>query len=212
MDGMFKGLDLEDHWQNILVLDKRLLQFAWESIPVLRKQRVCRLPSINFLRDRLLNVKQSDFHGDALLHPGNDVFYVLNPNGDLVNTEKLFASVLDSSWSGVVGESPSQEQFRVALEEQDIFMYFGHSSGQRFFKSSRIKELTKCAVSFLFGCSSGKLQRLGDYDPLGAPVDYLIAGRLVTHYHSSIIMILVQRLSQICGTLQIVTWTDFHSV
>ena len=41
----------------ILILDKYIQMLPWESLPCLQNQSVSRLPSITFLRDRILLVK-----------------------------------------------------------------------------------------------------------------------------------------------------------
>jgi separase len=39
-----------------------------------------------------------------------------------------------------------------------------------------VKKLDQCAVTLLMGCSSGKLQDAGEFDPWGMPKNYLIGG------------------------------------
>ena len=51
-------------------------------------------------------------------------FYVLNPRGDLPNTEKVFAGWFtnEQGWRGVVGRSPTSEEFTVALQNHSLFV------------------------------------------------------------------------------------------
>lgn len=55
--------------------------------------------------------------------------------------------------------------------------YFGHGSGEQYVKSTQIKRLPNCALTMLFGCSSGKLREAGDFEPWGTPFTYLLGGR-----------------------------------
>lgn len=54
--------------------------------------------------------------------------------------------------------------------------YFGHSAGQSFLRGTTVRNLSKCAVSLLMGCSSGKMESNGEYDPHGYILNYLVAG------------------------------------
>ncbi|OAD80731.1 hypothetical protein PHYBLDRAFT_103298, partial [Phycomyces blakesleeanus NRRL 1555(-)] len=54
--------------------------------------------------------------------------------------------------------------------------YFGHSAGQSFIRGQRIRNLPRCAVALLMGCSSGSLDRKKEYDPDGYVLNYLLGG------------------------------------
>ncbi|KAI7907851.1 peptidase family C50-domain-containing protein, partial [Cokeromyces recurvatus] len=54
--------------------------------------------------------------------------------------------------------------------------YFGHSAGQAFMRGTTVRQLPKCAVSLLMGCSSGVLEANGEFDPYGYVLNYLLAG------------------------------------
>ena len=73
----------------ILLLDKNLQSIPWESIPCLRGRSVSRVPSISFLRDRLLDRGRGDKAVSTC-----KVSYVLNPAGDLKSTQKEFEDTL----------------------------------------------------------------------------------------------------------------------
>lgn len=75
-----------------------------ENIPILRKQAVSRLPCLSFLRDRILyaqskkftegkNLSREQNHGNDLHISKKNTFYVLNPSGDLVHTQKEFENL-----------------------------------------------------------------------------------------------------------------------
>lgn len=90
----------------ILILDKHLQMFPLESTPTLRYQSVSRLPCLSFLRDRILYAQSHasrvafDDFGLNALEEWKDVsvsrksaFYVVNPTGDLKDTQKEFESL-----------------------------------------------------------------------------------------------------------------------
>lgn len=171
----------------VLVLDKELHCFPWESLPCLDGQAVTRLPSLSCLRDRILQQQkqqQMDRGGNAI----NDKYkfrvdrsngaYVLNPAADLKATQARFRQPLSSlgGWEGVTESKPSEAQLKGYLQERDIFLYFGHGSGAQYIRSGTIRKLDKCAVALLMGCSSGSLIEAGEFEPYGTPMSYMQAG------------------------------------
>lgn len=167
-----------DH--TILILDKSVHMFPWESLPCLRGHSVSRLPSLASLRDRILMMHEKT---PGQLQPGfyadkTQGAYILNPGSDLVNTQKNFERDLTAlkTWEGIVNRAPSEEEFRRNLEERDVLLYFGHGSGAHFIRARTLKKLDRCSVALLLGCSSGALKDTGEYEPYGMPVNYLLGG------------------------------------
>ncbi|KAG6876650.1 hypothetical protein C0993_001514 [Termitomyces sp. T159_Od127] len=137
---------LEDHLQRLareniqklddehlfLVLDKNLQGLPWESIPVLRGRSVSRVPSVDFLHDRVIfaeRKREAIPTGRSLASTGAVVdprrgYYILNPSGDLHKTEARFrgwaADMEKAGWNGIIGRAPSEQQFLNALRNQDI--------------------------------------------------------------------------------------------
>ncbi|KAJ2792536.1 separin protein [Coemansia linderi] len=112
---------------------------------------------------------------------GSRVFYVLNPEGDLHRTQANFEEYLRHSgqrnWHGVIGRRPTPHECERGLLSSDIFMYFGHGGAENYISRAQIRGLLpKCSVALLFGCSSGQLRPMGEYDAMGTAIDYLIAG------------------------------------
>ncbi|KAI8048138.1 peptidase family C50-domain-containing protein [Gilbertella persicaria] len=176
----------------ILILDKHLQMLPLESMPLLRPQSVSRLPCLSFLRDRILHVRAyngrtafNDFGMIAtdqwtdLSISQNNAYYVLNPGGDLKDTQNEFESLFKSvrGWDGVIQRKPLELQMKEALQSRDLYMYFGHSAGQAFMRGTTVRQLPTCAVSLLMGCSSGILETHGEFDPYGYVLNYLLAGR-----------------------------------
>ncbi|KAG0140745.1 hypothetical protein CROQUDRAFT_99682 [Cronartium quercuum f. sp. fusiforme G11] len=173
-----------------LILDKTLQGFPWEVVPSLKGHSISRIPSLSFLRDRLLELDSpitSSADGPSVLHrlspsmPTIDVSrtaYILNPSGDLVSTQTQFESWLEShqGWSGIKKRAPTSEEVKQALMTSNLMLYFGHGGAEQYIRSITIKQLPRCAVTMLWGCSSGMLQDQGDFDPAGTPYAYLLAG------------------------------------
>ncbi|PLN79501.1 peptidase family C50-domain-containing protein [Aspergillus taichungensis] len=164
----------------VLVLDKALHMFPWESLPCLQGFPVCRVPSLECLRDRVLQFRneRTKKAGQGLRLNRNSGTYILNPTGDLQTTQGLFETGLSQleSWTGVVNRPPTEEEFKDGLESKDLFLYFGHGSGAQYIRGRTVKRLDRCAVTFLMGCSSGALTEAGEYEPYGTPMNYLHAG------------------------------------
>ncbi|KAL2866233.1 C50 family peptidase [Aspergillus lucknowensis] len=160
----------------VLVLDKSLHLFPWESLPCLQGLPVCRVPSLECLRDRVLQFSESQ--GTGLGIDRRNGTYILNPTGDLQTTQGTFEKDLSrlDGWNGVVNRQPTEEEFKDGLESKSLFLYFGHGSGAQYIRGRTVKRLDRCAVTFLMGCSSGTLTEAGEYEPYGTPMNYLQAG------------------------------------
>lgn len=118
-----------------LVLDRSLQSIPWESLPVLRGQSVSRIPSLEFLLDRMhlaeMQRQAAGQDGDPLIDrihvDARKTYYVLNPSGDLKGTEGRFSSWLKEmhgvGWGGIIGRAPSEQEFLNALSRKDLVMY-----------------------------------------------------------------------------------------
>ncbi|KHJ35897.1 putative cell division-associated protein bimb [Erysiphe necator] len=164
----------------ILILDKNLHSFPWESLPCLDGLAVSRLPSLESLRERLIpRPEKSDTSNlDGFFIDRSLGSYVLNPGGDLKHTLRIFKKELQAlqGWNGIINREPSEEEFKNNLSNSDLFLYFGHGSGSQYIRAREIQKLSKCAVTILMGCSSGALIETGEFEPYGPPVNYLHAG------------------------------------
>ncbi|KAI9755585.1 MAG: hypothetical protein M4579_004233 [Chaenotheca gracillima] len=164
----------------ILILDKSLHSFPWESLPCLQGRSVSRMPSLGCLRDRIISEQQRTAGDDAceFTVDRKKGAYVLNPSGDLTATQASFEEPLKSlkSWGSIVKREPTESEFKAALESQDLLLYFGHGSGAQYIRAKTIKLLSQCAVALLMGCSSGALTEAGEFEPYGTPMNYMQAG------------------------------------
>ncbi|KXN84922.1 Separin [Leucoagaricus sp. SymC.cos] len=171
-----------------LVLDKNLQGLPWESIPILRGRSVSRIPSVDFLIDRLEYVEVRKRYRravertsgvGAVVDPRKG-FFILNPSGDLRKTQERFKDWADgmkkTGWDGVVGKPISEQQFENALRQSDLVVYFGHGGGEQYLRSYKIRRLQTCAATMLWGCSSGALREMGDFDRTGTANAYMLGG------------------------------------
>ena len=194
-----------------LVLDKNVAGIPWESLPILRGRSISRIPSVDFLLDRLEYCTQMKVAGhsaaqgpvDRIVVDPRKTYYVLNPSGDLKNTEGRFLNWLKNmgsvGWDGIVGRAPSELQFSNALTRKDLVMYvdsrhvpsrlltlcssyFGHGGAEQYIRSHRLRHLPRCAATMLWGCSSGALKEMGDFDRIGTPYNYMLSGWSVPPY------------------------------
>ncbi|TKY84841.1 hypothetical protein EX895_005921 [Sporisorium graminicola] len=108
-------------------------------------------------------------------------FYLLNPGGDLVQSQDRFEPWLQGrsathGWRGIVGRQPIVDEFPDALSTSDLVLYFGHGGAEQFIRQSKVRELQRCAVAMLWGCSSAMLHNNGEFDGTGTPLNYMCAG------------------------------------
>jgi separase len=102
-----------------------------------------------------------------------------------------------------VGTRPSADQLTEALSSHEVFLYFGHGGGEQYIPLAALKQLHSCASSLLMGCSSGRLQQMGLYEPSGTIWAYLLAGKdchgatscLLPAFRSKFVLPLVQETS-----------------
>ncbi|TQV91416.1 hypothetical protein V2A60_008937 [Cordyceps javanica] len=176
----------EDGAHTILVLDKALHAFPWESLPCMDGLAVSRVPSLACLRQLITesNMPPKDKSVSDCL-PGHYVSsgagtYMLNPSSDLKNTQtffqKPFSAALDG-WTSIINRAPHEDEFEQALSKSDVFLYFGHGSGAQYIRGKTIRRLDKCRpASFLMGCSSAALTEAGEFECYGPVWNYMMAG------------------------------------
>lgn len=163
----------------VLVLDKALHAFPWESLPCMQGLAVSRVPSLACLR-RLLAEAKTPVAGPRGHHvSGRSVSYMLNPSSDLEKTEAFFRRPFGAleQWNGTVNRAPNEADFERALSESDVMLYFGHGSGSQYIRGRTIRRLPKCRpATFLMGCSSAALTEAGDFECYGPVWNYMMAG------------------------------------
>jgi len=182
----------------ILMLDKSLHMFPWESLPCLQTCAVSRMPSLACLR-RLLQEQPTPRESPTTpnngplnepshrLPEGHHVSfssgtYILNPSADLKTTENTFSQPLArhlpmNTWRQIVGRPPTESEFEGILSGVDILLYFGHGSGAQYIRGRTIRRLDRCrATVLLMGCSSAHLTEAGEFELYGPAWNYMMAG------------------------------------
>lgn len=183
-----------DHLHSILVLDKSLHVFPWESLPCMKQLAVSRVPSLACLRRLILEQQQNTMEADELREPTEvnrpsgyraslaSGAYMLNPSGDLPSTETTFDGPLTSSlrgpsWTRIVGRTPTEDEFETILRDKDVLLYFGHGSGAQYIRGRTVRKMERCrATALLMGCSSAGLNYNGEFELHGPVWDYMLAG------------------------------------
>ncbi|KAL1632271.1 separin protein [Neofusicoccum ribis] len=140
----------------ILVLDKNLHAFPWESLPSLQTLSISRLPSMSALRERLEAARASRHSSpgeeDTEAHYGGHHIpissltgtSILNPGGDLKRTQETLAPHLQNTqgtWHHLIGRTPEEKTFESALAKKDVLLYFGHGSGAQYIRGRTVRKL-----------------------------------------------------------------------
>ncbi len=183
-----------------LILDEQLCRFPFEGMPMLKRKTVCRIPSFPFAISSLYRSQRDEVE----INPGLTKF-VLDPESNLFGTQQRLEPVLKNiaerngwEWRGKVGEIPPENFMNSALTREDgLFLYYGHSGGQRCYSRNQIENLItnqnngsfrQCRSSLiLMGCSSGALLSVNQqnghamdtdihFEPEGLALSYLCAG------------------------------------
>ncbi|BFI30035.1 separase [Marchantia polymorpha subsp. ruderalis] len=158
--------------QSESIVDTQLLQEADETNrprPAKNDVETSACAIKNLILDQPLEV--------TFINPCN-TFYILNPSGDLKSTQSSFEDWFthQPGWKGKAGAPPSADEFKRGLQDFDLFVYLGHGTGDQFLPERFVRQLDQCAATLLMGCSSGKLNSRGQYEPFGTVQSYLMAG------------------------------------
>eukprot|EP00898_Chlorokybus_atmophyticus_P007283 jgi/Chlat1/7556/Chrsp63S09148 len=161
----------------ILIPDVDFQAFPLESMPALRACDVYRMPSLGAALAQLVRFKHARGGSSPAVNL-RDTFYLLNPGGDLSNTQAVFEDCFakQPGWQGKVGEQPSKAECTDAYLQHDMFVYCGHNSGLQYASASTLRQADRCAACFDMGCSSSKLKLRGMFEPTGSVLTYMSAG------------------------------------
>ncbi|KAJ9643514.1 separin protein [Coniosporium tulheliwenetii] len=185
----------------ILILDKNLHAFPWESLPCLQNDSITRLPSMGALRERILTARapsSSSSNTNELPSAGHHIPFtsssshkrigttILNPSGDLQHTQSTLEphiqTLAPDSWTHIAGRAPTEPEFETALKDSKLVLYFGHGSGAQYIRSRTIHpqrqppEQHPTPTALLYGCASAALTTHGAFEPSGMLAAYVAAG------------------------------------
>ena len=192
--------------QNLLLfLDNHSHIFPWEQLhcmtSLFRRIVVYRLPSILLLdgmhkyycsssptEHEPINV---DAH-DTTMIPVEKTFYhridvdkgyyIVDPGNDLPRTKERFRKFqhekpeLIEKWNGVIERFPTNDAIKDIFKSKDVLLYMGHGSGSQFYPVDDVQKNASRLCVLLMGCSSARLQSLGDFEVFGMPFAYLTCG------------------------------------
>ncbi|RCK56346.1 Separin [Candida viswanathii] len=179
----YKGLKFKQPHQHIvLVPSSKCSFFPWESLACLRSKSVSRMPSVTML----LNTLKSP--GVSSKIDKRDLYYLINPGGDLKRTEDRFRGhfATNTLWHGVIGHRPNEDSIVSEILDSNLFVYIGHGGCDQYVKVSSLfkacadSQRHRLPPSLLLGCSSGKLDDNGEFEPLGNVYNWLSCGTPLT--------------------------------
>jgi len=154
-----------------LILDKDLNAIPFESFPLFNKFSFKRIPLILGA-----TFNEAAVQNEILKR----VFYIVNPSGDLCETQERFESLFKTQphWEGIMGRKPTIDEFFNGIcGAFDLFIYFGHSGGEIYapLKELKLKLSEKRAASsaLLIGCSSGRIKSNGVFPAESSIFHYL---------------------------------------
>lgn len=163
----------------IMILDKALQLFPWESMLCLKGRAVSRMPSLAAVWARLRQMREQKHNRDGIVIPSSDGAYILNPSSDLVSTQNSFEQIFRdqlTTFEAIVNRPPKEPEFESVLHNKSLMLYFGHGGAAQYIRGRTIRKLDKCAVTMLMGCSSAKMTECGVYEPHGMPWNYINGG------------------------------------
>ncbi|CAF2184375.1 unnamed protein product [Rotaria magnacalcarata] len=192
--------------QNLLLfLDNHLHIFPWEQLhcmtSLFRRIVVYRLPSVLLLDGMHKYYYHASSESEQQTNVGNndmtlipvektfyhriDVdkgFYIVDPGNDLPRTKERFRKFqnekpdLIEKWNGVIERFPTNDAIKDIFKSKDVLLYMGHGSGSQFYPVDDVQKNSSRLCVLLMGCSSARLQSLGDFEVFGMPFAYLTCG------------------------------------
>ena len=144
-----------------------LSKIPLENIPLLYNLSIIRTLNINYIKQIPLNKKISIT---------NDIFCLLNPKSDLVDTEKKILPILkEYNIKCINSKEPTEKEMEKILSNKLMYIYCGHGSSLKYLKKEYIESHTINFLTFLFGCSSASSRLLSEKDtqPLSTPQLFL---------------------------------------
>ncbi|CCE63035.1 hypothetical protein TPHA_0D04010 [Tetrapisispora phaffii CBS 4417] len=160
-----------------LIISSVCHNFPFENLSFLEKRSVSRVPSFSNLITLIKNNNHKIFDKRYI---DTNISMVLNPNGDLIQTEERFktqfsdieATVPNSRF--LCNDKPNEETFLQMLRTSNLFVYVGHGSGEQFVRAREIMKLDMISPSFLLGCSSASIKYFGKLEPTSTIIAYLV--------------------------------------
>ncbi|KAK9171537.1 Peptidase family C50 family protein [Cryptosporidium meleagridis] len=187
-----------ENFPAVIFLDKILISLPIESIfdlkfqPITRgiNRRMCR-NNIDHLFNQLQESKESNL---CLLASFCNIFYCINPTGDLEETERTVIEFIKqrfgSKCSGISNSIPQATEIMntMSFNRSNLYLFCGHQAGEKFIQGELFergimnenfdseKNHFYMPPSLLIGCSSSKIRSYGSNHVFFTPIHYLIGG------------------------------------
>ena len=144
-----------------------LSKIPLENIPLLYNLAIIRTLNINYIKKAPINKKISIT---------KDIFCLLNPKSDLIDTEKKILPILkEYNIKYINSKEPSEKEMENMISNKLMYIYCGHGSSLKYLKKEYIESHNINFLTFLFGCSSASSRLLSEKDtqPLSTPQLFL---------------------------------------
>ena len=144
-----------------------LSKIPLENIPLLYNLAIVRTLNINY-------IKPNPIH--KIISITKDIFCLLNPKSDLVDTEKKILPILkEYNIKCMNSKEPSEKDMEQIISNKLMYIYCGHGSSLKYLRKEYIESHKINFLTFLFGCSSASSRLLSEKDtqPLSTPQLFL---------------------------------------
>ncbi|KAF4527889.1 hypothetical protein B566_EDAN012301 [Ephemera danica] len=148
-----------------------LYNVTWEMLDVLRNNPASRMPCL-----ALVHAMYSSPKNRRKLK-ASSTYFVVDPDNNLKYTSQRMKIVLEGrqQWDGTLSKCPTKDVVKQVLQEKDFYLYCGHGTGMHILPP--VEQLQMQCASFLVGCCSSDLSRLGSFWEIhGAPVSLMLSG------------------------------------
>ncbi|KAI5180222.1 hypothetical protein NEOKW01_0551 [Nematocida sp. AWRm80] len=130
-----------------LVMEDSLGNIPMEMCDLFRNNGIFRSISLNeLIEEHRTRKKQQIFKATSTQSNKQQFFYVLNPENNLHRTEERLEEVISTYLPhslGIKGRIPRPFEIEENILSHDIFLYFGHGGGEKFFTPRRLTQLYK---------------------------------------------------------------------
>lgn len=109
----------------LIIVFQKLDFIPWEVVDILQNHPVTRMPSLHFTYSLFKEHESTIINGVKTGISRKNGTYIINPGLDLKLMEKRLTSFFDywtPDWTGLIGVTPSVEDFQKLLTDYDIFV------------------------------------------------------------------------------------------
>ncbi|XP_063708216.1 separin [Culicoides brevitarsis] len=199
----FKVKNPRESFPCMLVIDEILDFLLWEMLNI--DQDFCRFNSFHAMMT-IYTKYASEIKNGYWMTNVKDGFAIVDPENNLQSMRERMVEYLSywmPKWKLVVGQAPTKENF-TELFEKDVFVYCGHGSGFQFIKDFELMQHKIKPVTFLFGCSSGRLNSKGMWGELQGSHTYYAAGLCPAVF--GMLFVVTDYLTDLMSTIILCRW------